>query len=272
MPPVPKRRRSGNHGTPPANLIVLGAPAAALPNHVNSAAIPHVGLVAPQLDETATLLLLDMQQDNPGEVDAAMNKLYNQLSEGGAVVKERSKKRQLLLGAPSLVALSMKKLIQNENVQWRGCQWITGMMYDEGNTTDRIQAIAAAGCIEAVVNAMISFPASRRIQGAGCEGLMNIVFHIDTPIQVDINRLINAMGAVELILKAMKDFPDQDDDAIHETCCGFFANLSQKEEFRDVMMQSDVVSAVALSFDKHNAATGTYASAFMRNMFAEKDE
>ena len=230
-------------------------------------------MVVPELDDTAQLLLVELQKDDPEEVADALNTLSINLINDQAGQRAHTMKRQMLLGAPSLVVLSMQKWQNTEAVQYRGCWCIQELATNVTESSDTLNAIAASGGIEAVVNAMRLFSTSSTVQEAGCDALLEVSCPLSTgsPIEAGINRLVNEMGGVALALNAMKKFPENSD--IQSSCCGFFANLATRKEYRKEMMQSGVVSAVAATLERQTDDKNVkeWSGEFMRLMFARND-
>lgn len=263
----PKRRRKDTPVEP-----------AEVPAEVASSDAVEVQRVVPNLDNLAKLLLVDMQQDDLQQATAALSTLWNEISDlTGDELRQANYKKQMRLGAPSLIALCMQKWQNESSVQAKGCGCLAELLHRGHNNLNEtgfsvFAAVKESGCIEAVINALRTFPDSAEIQEVGCRALMNVTTPIDDNFfPSNIRRLVNEMDVVALTLKVVERFPNS--PQIQETCCGMFSNLAEAEEFRPVMQEQKVVSVVAHMIEKYpdNGDIKAWGGFFMRSMFAQTD-
>jgi len=121
------------------------------------------------------------------------------------------------------------------------------------NATRDNQAIKAAvekvDGIEAILAAMKRFRSDRNIQCNGVGALLNLSDHFANGKQ-----FIKDLYGVPFILEIMKDF--KDDDAIILWACKMLKKLCRSEELRKLLVDSNVITSLALALDGHKKHAG----------------
>lgn len=218
-----------------------------------------------EIEEIPHLLMVEMQKEAADDVVNGTKDLADHLRPENKHCRSNIQEAASC-GAPSVLVLVMRKWHTNEVIQTFGCCCI---FYLSSNVASRI-AVAKAGGLETIVEAMTAFPTSQGIQFAGCGAIMKALAAVGNKgadslaLRKATRRFVHYLDGVSLMLRAMIQFRRL--PGFQAICLEALDNLASEEEFYDVMMKSNVVKAVASALELHGEQDETchqHATRFM---------
>ncbi|CAB9497070.1 armadillo repeat containing 6 [Seminavis robusta] len=171
-------------------------------------------------------------------------------------------------GGHAVLVVTMKKWRLNESIQTSSCRCIQNMSCTNAEAKE---SFAVVGGMEAVLNAMRTFPKSQRVQRSACGALMNLLSGSDEEraiLDAMADKFVKEWDGIALIVAAMRNFPKE--VKIQLWGNGLFQNLAQNRNYRMKMMKSGAVTAAGGSLEQHSDDENIkqYASKFLRIMFS----
>lgn len=260
-----KRRKVSVDNTAP-NVV----PSAVLfiPATVTAAAVTRL---QPNLSEIAELVLVDLQKDNPQDVEDALDALADALpSSEEEWGKEECKKKGKELshtGAAAMVVLTMQKWPTHREIQVCGSACLAALTGNEEDTTPSVSVVVSGG-VETVINALKAFPNHEHILFQGLRALRNIFCDVEaSPILQSRRRFVNEYDGIALVQKAMKELAD--DEEVQLECCAVLYNLAAEKEFHEALTKAGAMVEVGTALRDHpeNEDIQECGKDFMKKIF-----
>ncbi|CAB9515652.1 expressed unknown protein [Seminavis robusta] len=274
--PASKRRRTSGE-LDPQPAVVGSSPTVVQPTEE-----PDSGsFVAPKLEEIPQLLFVELQKDKEEDIVAALKQLFDLFSpkdkkdKNDPALKNWEKTKHL--GPPSFVVVNMRKWAPNHYIQLWSCRVLSVLMVCSKNSCSNNSCIAEmatveSGGVEAVLNAMKSFPQSEVVIQRACCALRNTFLSLIKRPKVVKDcaaRFVEELEGVAVMLQTIKEFPE--DTSILEHCCLVFKNLAASfKQHHGMFIDAGVVEAVASVQKKHsdNEELKEATKKFMSAMFS----
>lgn len=217
----------------------------------------------PQLDEMANLLV-NLHQGV--EIAATLSQIHGLLEQGEHLARHQADAE--LLGIPVMIVLAMRQSPER-NVQEEGCVCLVRLTY---LSNDVRLAVARAGGVEVILNALSRYPDAALTQESGIMSLYNIFCMLsekeddqDFPgyMQSLSEKLVGNM--VPLILRSMETYSEN--GCLVGGCCGVLANLSCNPNLKTQLVSLGSVVAMGKAHLQHgqNKDIQEDVSAFMKN-------
>lgn len=231
---------------------------------------PRTKLTKPQLEEIPKLVLFELRKDDIVVVVQALSKLYNMLK-SEKKNSQRHKRKATMAGAAGAIVRAMRKWQWDQVIQVRGCNCLRRLSCEN---IDGVCSVAQSGGVEATIDAMAAFPQCPYVQNRAVGVLQNTLsVSLSDPCVIAVtNRFVKVLDGIRLVLRAMKNFPDDAD--IQADCCALFHNLAIEDDMKDLMARAGVVSTVAITLERHydNPEVKEEVDNFMAQMFARETE
>ena len=223
-------------------------------------------VVKPTLNEIPKLLMVDLQQSDADSVLIALKRLKKVLKIGG---DKEKRKQAILMGGVTLVLLQMQKWRNHEQIQVQGCLCLGWFNCPLDSTTHKVSL--ETGSVEVMTTALKTFFGSLNVNTYACEALA-LVLRLD--VNPDVSKpltfkFVREYGGLQLILDAMKAFPDN--ARLQRHCCEVLQNLAKGTELRKPLIAAGSVECVAKAIRTHmqDETFGEYGSSFMAELFSE---
>ena len=218
------------------------------------------------LDELTLLLLEDINKKSSKEVTNALERLADLCSQCEDACGEACH-----MGAPASVVAVMQKWSSNKTIQAKGLRVFIALTV--GSACSKTQkSLWMVGAMEAIINAMTSFPESRSIQFFGCSAMLSLLpcgtsaSGNEKLIKWMGRRFVKEMKGVNTVISAMIHF--EKDRTMQETGCGVLLKLAtfmNDGKDRKMLLESGAVSAFSVALESHPNDDGiqNYTTMFM---------
>ena len=201
------------------------------------------------LDELSLILMAGINKQTSKDVADALERLANLCSQCDEMCREACH-----MGAPASVVSVMRKWSSSKAVQAKGFRVLIALTV--GSTCGKIQkTLWMAGSMEAIIDAMTSFPESRSIQFFGCSAILSLLPCGDEQKKLSKwmgRRFIKEMKGIKAVISAMIQF--EEDGHLQETGCGVLLKLAtfmHAGEDRKMLLESGAVSAFSVALESH---------------------
>lgn len=219
-------------------------------------------------DPIPELLFVRMQRKDVGEVVDALEALDELIS-----VNENAKQNleeATLVGAHTVVIMTMNKYPYQEDVQACGCFCLANLLHRRYMMVR--SATVRSGGMEAILTALSLFPHSNDVQCGGFTALVKLFAGLDEDnaseeVQRAAHDFVHGLHGLELVATAMQEFPQS--GTLQYGCCELCYRLALKKEFKAQLQAAGTVSAVGAAFETHRDHPGVnaVATAFMKLIF-----
>ena len=200
--------------------------------------------IFPEFDEIASILMVDLHKNAVSEVSAALDELFDLITEEDDGHKNRTKACKL--GAHSFVVATMQKWTTFEEVQAAGCLCLGMLAYH------KTLPVVKCGGVEAAIYAMKVFPQSRRVQSGACTTLLNTLHGCESKpkaVRRVTYRFVKEIDGVSLVLKALQTFPDEED--VRQCVLRLYRNILVDKLLRDAVVKAGILPTVADTLKKY---------------------
>jgi hypothetical protein len=219
-----------------------------------------VSVKARLLERVPTLVLRGTQSNDARIVAKSLTQLANVFLASPELRREAYE-----TGAPGIFVIVMKKWLSNDSIQREACRCLQNIVLQ---FPEAVKSFAKVGAVESVMSALYNFPNSLDIQ-KNALGALNNFFAIKQEkklMATTAMRFVRELGGVELLVRAMKDFPE--DCKIQKRCCGILYSQCMLCDCKATIRELGVVGTVAAAIQMHRGDSGVQivASAFLNAM------
>ena len=190
-------------------------------------------------------LLETLQSSEPDPVERGLIKLCAILTDANE--SETRTHEAYGFASPITIGTAMRSFQWHEGVQEQGCRCLEILSASDSNS----KYVLTSFVMEAVVNAIQSFPESRSLLHCGLKTIINLSKDAtkDEVVCDYCSSFVNKWNGIQLTLSAMERFSN--DVHMLQSCCSVLWNVALVKKFHEPLYDAGALEALCRVFEKH---------------------